>query len=238
MRSKYCFAVALTGLTTLFFLLTAGCDNKEANEKTAEQVSVKTTTETDQSRDVKTEGEIDMTAEKQAELKANESLKIELQTNMGNIVIKLNKEAAPITVKNFLGYVNEGFYDGTIFHRVIKGFMIQGGGMTTNMRPKQTRPPIKNEANNGLKNDRGTIAMARTNNPHSAKSQFFINLKDNDFLNYVPAKNHGYAVFGMVVEGMEVVDKIAAVKTTRKHPYADVPAEAVVIEKTHVLSDR
>jgi peptidyl-prolyl cis-trans isomerase B (cyclophilin B) len=238
MRSKYCFAVALTGLTTLFFLLTVGCDNKEANEKTAEQVSVKTTTETDQTRDVKTEGEIDVTTEKQAELKANESLKIELQTNMGNIVIELNKEAAPITVKNFLQYANEGFYDRTIFHRVINGFMIQGGGMTTDMRPKQTKAPIKNEANNGLKNDRGTIAMARTNNPHSATSQFFINLKDNDFLNYAPAKNPGYAVFGTVVEGMDVVDKIAAVKTTRKHAYADVPVEAVVIEKAKVLSGR
>ncbi|MHC4076353.1 MAG: peptidylprolyl isomerase [Planctomycetota bacterium] len=176
--------------------------------------------------------------EKQAELKANESLKIELQTNMGNIVIELNEEAAPITVKNFLQYANEGFYDGTIFHRVINGFMIQGGGMTTDMRPKQTKAPIKNEANNGLKNDRGTIAMARTNNPHSATSQFFINLKDNDFLNYAPAKNPGYAVFGKVVEGMEVVDKIAAVKTTRKIAYTDVPAEAVIIEKAQVLSGR
>jgi peptidyl-prolyl cis-trans isomerase B (cyclophilin B) len=238
MRSKYCFAIALTGLTTLFFLLTVGCDNKEANEKSAEQVSVKTTTETDQERDVKTEGETDVTTEKQAELKANESLKIELQTNMGNIVMELNKEAAPITVKNFLGYANEGFYDGTIFHRVINGFMIQGGGMTADMRSKQTNTPIKNEANNGLKNDRGTIAMARTNNPHSATSQFFINLKDNDFLNYAPAKNPGYAVFGKVVEGMEVVDKIAAVKTTRKRAYADVPAEAVIIEKAQVLSGR
>lgn len=165
------------------------------------------------------------------------SKKVKLETTMGNIVIELNEKAAPVTVKNFLTYVQEGFYDGTIFHRVIPNFMIQGGGFTPDMVQKQTHPPITNEANNGLKNDRGTIAMARTNNPNSATAQFFVNHKDNPSLNYTP-NNPGYAVFGKVVEGMETVDKIAAVKTTQKDQFADVPVEPIVIKSAKVVADK
>ena len=155
---------------------------------------------------------------------------VKLETSMGDIVIELNEEAAAVTVKNFLRYVEEGFYDGTIFHRVIPNFMIQGGGFTADMRRKQTLEPIINEAANGLKNDRGTITMARTNDPDSATSQFFINHKDNDFLNYAQGRNPGYAVFGKVVEGMNVVDAIAAVGTTMRRGMQDVPVEPVVIK--------
>jgi cyclophilin family peptidyl-prolyl cis-trans isomerase len=143
-----------------------------------------------------------------------------------------------MTVKNFLEYVKDGYYDGTIFHRVIKGFMIQGGGMTKDLQNKACNEPIVNEASNGLKNKRGTVAMARTNDPDSATSQFFINHADNDFLDYrgpQPDKI-GYAVFGKVTEGLEVMDKIAAVKTGRKGHYDDVPAEAVVILSVKVSS--
>ena len=164
--------------------------------------------------------------------------KVKLETNMGNIVIKLNEKAAPITVKNFLRYANEGFYDGTIFHRVIPNFMIQGGGFTADMKQKIPHEPIVNEASNGLKNDRGTIAMARTNNPNSATAQFFINLKNNDFLNYTGPSNPGYAVFGKVVKGMDVVDAIAAVKTARQARHADVPVKPVVIKSAKVVSDK
>ena len=163
---------------------------------------------------------------------------VKLETTMGDIVIELDEKAAPVTVKNFLTYVGEGFYDGTIFHRVIPNFMIQGGGFTPDMSQKKTHPPIINEADNGLKNDRGTIAMARKNDPDSAASQFFINHKNNDSLNYAGASNPGYAVFGKVVDGMETVDKIAAVKTTRKGPYDDVPVEPVVIKSAKVVSEK
>ena len=164
--------------------------------------------------------------------------KVKLETTMGDIVIELNEKAAPVTVKNFLTYVGEDFYDGTIFHRVIPNFMIQGGGFTPDMVQKKTHPPIINEASNGLKNDRGTIAMARTSNPDSATSQFFINHRNNDPLNYAGPNNPGYAVFGKVVEGMETVDKIAAVKTTQKGPHANVPVEPVVIKSAKVVSGK
>ena len=163
---------------------------------------------------------------------------VKLQTSMGDIVIELNEEAAPITTANFLKYIETGFYNDTIFHRVIKGFMIQGGGFTADMKQKPTQAPIVNEASNGLKNDLGTIAMARTNDPHSATSQFFINHKDNDFVNYIEGRSDGYAVFGKVVGGIEVVDKIAAVKTGRNGPHGDVPVEAVTIESAEVVSGK
>lgn len=172
---------------------------------------------------------------KQMDAKAT---KVKLETTMGDIVIELDEKAAPVTVKNFLTYAKEGFFDGTIFHRVIPNFMIQGGGFTPDMVQKKTHPPIINEANNGLKNNRGTIAMARTPQPDSATSQFFINHKDNPNLNYVDARNPGYAVFGKVVEGMETVDKIAAVKTTQKGPHANVPVEPVVIKSAKVVSGK
>ena len=167
-----------------------------------------------------------------------ESLKVKLQTTKGDIIIELNESKAPVTVKNFLGYVNEGFYDGTIFHRVMNGFMIQGGGHTPDMTEKQTHPPIVNEASNGLKNDRGTIAMARKPNPDSATSQFFINHKNNSNLNYIAGRSPGYAVFGKVVEGMEVVDAIAAVKTMRKGQQGNLPVETVLIKTVKIISEK
>ena len=154
-----------------------------------------------------------------------------LETTSGDILVELYPDKAPETVANFLKYVDNGFYNNTIFHRVIPGFMIQGGGLTARMQQKDTEAPIKNEADNGLKNDRGTIAMARTMDPHSATAQFFINLVDNDFLNFqAPSGNGwGYCVFGKVTEGMDVVDKIAKVKTTTVGMYQYVPSDLVVM---------
>lgn len=163
---------------------------------------------------------------------------VKLETSMGDIVVELNEETAPVTVKNFLRYVNEDFYNGMIFHRVIPRFMIQGGGFTVDMRRKETHGPIVNEAGNGLGNDRGTIAMARTDNPNSATSQFFINLKDNPSLNYVKNRKPGYAVFGKVTKGMDIVDAIAAVKTMRRGQFANLPAGPIVIKSAKVISGR
>lgn len=161
---------------------------------------------------------------------------VTLHTNFGDIKIALNAEKAPITVENFLAYCKDGFYNNTIFHRVIDGFMIQGGGMEVGMKEKAAREPIKNEANNGLSNKRGSIAMARTQAPHSASAQFFINVKDNTFLDFKEESLHGwgYCVFGEVVEGMDVVDKIRVVKTTRKGWHDDVPVEDVIIQSVSV----
>ena len=164
--------------------------------------------------------------------------KVKLTTGMGDVVIELNGAAAPVTVKNFLRYAEENFYNGTIFHRVMPNFMIQGGGFGSDMTEKPAHSSIINEANNGLKNDRGTIAMARTNDPDSATCQFFINHTDNDFLNYSNAYEPGYAVFGKVVEGMDVVDEIAFVQTANKGAHDDVPVEAVVIESAEIVSDK
>jgi peptidyl-prolyl cis-trans isomerase B (cyclophilin B) len=158
-----------------------------------------------------------------------------LKTNHGNITLELDAEKAPKTVENFLNYVNAGHYDGTIFHRVIDGFMIQGGGFDQNMQQKPTNEPIENEAKNGLKNEPYTIAMARTSAPHSASSQFFINVKNNSFLDYPGQDGWGYCVFGKVTEGTDVVDKIRAVKTTRSGMHSDVPVENVVIEQAEVV---
>jgi len=162
---------------------------------------------------------------------------IKLTTNHGVITLELDSEKAPKTAANFLAYVESGHYDGTIFHRVINGFMIQGGGMSVGMKEKDAQEPIENEAANGLKNDRGTIAMARTNDPHSATAQFFINVADNDFLNHrAPSgQGWGYCVFGKVVEGMDVVDKIKNVKTGNQGFHQDVPVEDVIIEKAEVI---
>ena len=163
-----------------------------------------------------------------------------METSMGNIKVELYPEKAPVSVKNFLTYVREGHYDGLIFHRVIRDFMIQGGGFTKEMREKRpAHPPIKNEAGNGVKNDRGTIAMARTGVVDSATAQFFINVVNNDFLNHVDEtpRGFGYAVFGKVVEGMDVVDKIRAVPTGRAAMFQDVPKEAVSILKATVVDE-
>lgn len=162
---------------------------------------------------------------------------VRLTTNHGAIVIELDHAKAPKTAANFEQYARDGFYDGTIFHRVIDGFMIQGGGFTPGMKQKPTRPPIESEANNGLSNKRGAIAMARTADPHSATAQFFINVVDNDFLDFrAPVGNGwGYCVFGKVVEGMEVVDRIKGVPTGNRGFHQDVPLEDVIIEKAEVI---
>lgn len=162
---------------------------------------------------------------------------VRIATSMGDIVIELDATNAPITVQNFIDYANDGFYEGTIFHRVIDGFMIQGGGLTADMRDKANRKaPIKNEANNGLKNERGTVAMARTQAVDSATSQFFINIEDNDFLNHTAptAQGFGYAVFGKVADGMATVDAIRKVSTGNSGMHQDVPVEAVTIQKVTV----
>jgi peptidyl-prolyl cis-trans isomerase B (cyclophilin B) len=156
---------------------------------------------------------------------------VTLKTAYGSIVLELDAERAPKTVENFLDYVREGFYDGTLFHRVIDGFMIQGGGFRPGMIPKQTRDPVENEAKNGLKNTTGTIAMARTMQPHSATAQFFINVSDNAFLDYPGQDGWGYCVFGRVVKGMDVVDRIKAVATGSRHGHQDVPMDDVVIDQ-------
>ena len=164
---------------------------------------------------------------------------VEMQTSMGRIVIELNSEKAPKSVQNFLQYTKDGFYNGTVFHRVIDGFMIQGGGFTPDMQQKTTNKPIENEAKNGLKNDRGTIAMARTGNPHSATAQFFINHKSNPALDYPSGDGWGYAVFGKVTQGMDIVDKIAKVAVNnRAGGHQNVPAETVVIRSITILSDK
>ena len=162
---------------------------------------------------------------------------IKLTTNHGVITLELNAEKAPKTVANFLAYVEAGHYDGTIFHRVIKNFMIQGGGMEPGMNQKATQAPIENEAANGLKNKRGSIAMARTSDPHSATAQFFINTVDNDFLDFKAPSGQGwgYCVFGEVTEGLDVVDKIRAVRTGNKGFHQDVPVEEVIIEKAEIV---
>jgi len=171
-----------------------------------------------------------------ANVSAQENPVVVIETSMGNITVELNQDRAPISVENFLGYVKDGFYDGTIFHRVISNFMIQGGGFTPEMDHKETRDPIKNEADNGLKNRRGTLAMARTPEVNSATAQFFINVQDNAFLDHKgeSAQDYGYAVFGRVTEGMDVVDKIKDVPTGSVGPFQDVPTEKVIIKTIRV----
>ncbi|MAC34091.1 MAG: cyclophilin [Haliea sp.] len=160
-----------------------------------------------------------------------------MRTTFGDITLSLDAEKAPKTVANFLNYVREGFYDGTIFHRVIDNFMIQGGGFDTDMRQKPTGEPVENEADNGLKNDFGTIAMARTMDPHSATAQFFINVKDNDFLNHSgkTMQGWGYTVFGKVTAGEDVLNKIRALPTTSRNGHQDVPVDPVIIESVEIV---
>ncbi len=219
----------LTLLFSFFFLI-SGCNAAETvAEKTAEQ---KTNTQTKE-QSSKTTPTVET---KKSGEKMSSNPKIKLETSKGTMVLELDAEKAPKSSENFVNYVNDGFYDGLIFHRVIPNFMVQGGGMNPDMSEKGNKTPIQNEANNGLKNDRGTIAMARTNDPHSATSQFFINLKDNDFLNHTsesPA-GWGYAVFGKLVEGEDVIDAIASVKTGNHGHHGDVPLEAVTIIKATV----
>jgi len=220
------FTASLAVSVVIAIALTTGCESREngtvVTEEKVEEVKVE-----------------EAKVSKETKVTDSQQKMVKLETSLGDIVIELNEAAAPVTVKNFLTYVNEGFFDGTIFHRVINGFMIQGGGLTADMRKKQTHPPIVNEADNGLRNDRGTIAMGQIpGNPDSATSQFYINHKDNDFLNYVEGRNPGYAVFGRTVEGMDVVDKIAAVKTTVRSGMRDVPVETVLIKSAKVISEK
>ena len=163
--------------------------------------------------------------------------KVKLTTTLGEVVIQLNTEKAPVSSANFLTYVNEGFYNGTVFHRIIPDFMAQGGGFDTSFNQKAVHVPIKNEANNGLKNTRGTLAMARTNDPDSATAQFFINYKDNSFLNHTSqtSSGWGYAVFGEVIEGMDVVDAMAKQATSNRGGHQDVPKTDIIIEKAEVV---
>jgi peptidyl-prolyl cis-trans isomerase A (cyclophilin A)/peptidyl-prolyl cis-trans isomerase B (cyclophilin B) len=164
---------------------------------------------------------------------------LEFKTSKGTFTVQLFDKQAPISAENFLKYAEDGFFDGTVFHRVIPGFMVQGGGMTADLKPKSgQRAAIKNEATNGLKNKRGTLSMARTNDINSATSQFFVNLVDNDFLDHKSQSNFGYAVFGRVDSGMEVIDEIAKVKTGSKGGHQDVPTEAVTIESVTVVADK
>lgn len=165
--------------------------------------------------------------------------KVRMETSSGTLVIELDAKNAPETTKNFLTYVDDGFYNGTIFHRVIKGFMIQGGGFDRDFKQRPTLPPIQNEADNGLKNERGTIAMARTGDPHSATAQFFINSVDNDFLDHreKSPQGWGYAVFGRVIEGLEVIEAISGVATGRHGPHSDVPQSQILILKAERVED-
>jgi cyclophilin family peptidyl-prolyl cis-trans isomerase len=160
---------------------------------------------------------------------------IRFETSLGDFTVELFEKDAPLSVANFLSYIDAEFFDGTIFHRIVPGFVIQGGGFTEDMTQKKTQPPIKNEADNGLKNTRGSLSMARTSDINSATSQFFVNLKDNDFLDHSRG-NFGYAVFARVTEGMEVIDKIAAVETGRKRGFDDVPVEAVIMKSVRRLT--
>ncbi len=161
---------------------------------------------------------------------------IRFETTLGNFTIELFEKEAPLTVANFLRYIDDGHFDGTIFHRIVPGFVIQGGGLTEDMTQKKTKPPIKNEAANGLKNERGSLSMARTNDINSATSQFFVNLRDNDSLDHAPG-SYGYAVFARVTEGMDVIDKIAAVDTGRRRGFDDVPVEAVIMTSVRRVPD-
>jgi cyclophilin family peptidyl-prolyl cis-trans isomerase len=160
---------------------------------------------------------------------------IRFETSLGDFTVELFEKDAPLSVANFLSYIDAEFFDGTIFHRIVPGFVIQGGGFTEDMTQKKTQPPVKNEADNGLKNTRGSLSMARTSDINSATSQFFVNLKDNDFLDHSRG-NFGYAVFARVTEGMEVIDKIAAVETGRKRGFDDVPVEAVIMKSVRRLT--
>jgi cyclophilin family peptidyl-prolyl cis-trans isomerase len=159
---------------------------------------------------------------------------IRFETSLGDFTVELFEKDAPLSVANFLSYIDSGFFDGTIFHRIVPGFVIQGGGFTEDMTQKKTQSPVKNEADNGRKNKRGTLSMARTSDINSATSQFFVNLKDNEFLDHSRG-NFGYAVFAQVTEGMDVIDKIAAVETGRKRGFDDVPVEAVIMKSVRRL---
>ncbi len=226
MVSRVSLSVSFTVLS-MVFLLMLGC-NEGKNRISDNKIGEKMVAEKPKN--------VEQVVTEEPKKAQEATLKVKLQTAKGDIIIELNENKAPVTVKNFLAYVQEGFYDGIIFHRVIPNFMIQGGGFTRDMNRKKPHPPIVNEGKNGLKNNRGTIAMARTSDPDSATSQFFINHKDNASLNYVKGRNPGYAVFGKVIKGMDTVNTIAAVKTTTIKGMRNVPAEPVVIKSAKVIT--
>jgi cyclophilin family peptidyl-prolyl cis-trans isomerase len=218
---------SIIGIVMLSLFMAGGCDQ---DKTTRQSQSVSKTNLTKKALPANERNNMP-----QSDAQSLKNPQVVMETSKGNITIELDAKAAPVTVKNFLVYVNEKFYDGTIFHRVINNFMIQGGGFDEKMGQKKTHAPIKNEAANGLKNDLGTIAMARTNDINSATSQFFINVKNNDFLNHQGQEQFGYAVFGKVVSGMDVIDAIKVVTTTSRAGMGDVPAEPVVIKSVKVV---
>ncbi len=220
----------------LFFMVGCNADEQAKEAKAVDTTQSSSTENKTESTEKKMESTEPVTETKKPGDKMSANPVIVMETSKGTMKIELDAEKAPLSAENFVNYVKDGFYDGLIFHRVIPNFMVQGGGMNPDMSEKSNKTPIQNEANNGLKNDRGTIAMARTNDPHSATSQFFINLKDNDFLNHTsesPA-GWGYAVFGKVTEGIEVIDEIAKVKTGNHGHHGDVPLEPITINKATV----
>ena len=219
-------------IITLFFLLSlglAGCADNGTSAKSAAGTTVKVADTQNSSTQ--------SSGASMSQENSSTNPKVLIETSKGNITIELDAKNAPISAANFVSYVKDGFYDGTVFHRVIPNFMVQGGGMNPDMSEKQTKAPIQNEANNGLTNDRGTLAMARTNAPHSASSQFFINVVDNTFLNFKSEtpQGWGYAVFGKVTEGMDIVDAIVGVKTGSHGMHQDVPVEPVIMNKASLI---
>ncbi|MEZ5534364.1 MAG: peptidylprolyl isomerase [Thiolinea sp.] len=223
-------------LTICFLLMLglSGCGGSEINTSTT-ATAAETTAGNQQGTAVAQENAQPTEQKTSGDTMSNP--KVLIETSKGNITVELDAKNAPNTTENFIAYVKDGFYDGTIFHRVIPNFMIQGGGMNPDMSEKANKGPIQNEANNGLTNDRGTLAMARTPNPHSASSQFFINVADNSFLNFKneSMQGWGYAVFGKVTDGMDVVDAIVAVKTGNHGAHQDVPVEPVTMDKVTVI---
>ena len=218
-------SITVISIAILFSLI--GCNEADSPQQANDTATAKVKSENVKKTEIKPKT---IPQESKMADSAAKSTSVKISTSKGDITVALNTEKAPITVANFLTYVEEGFFSETIFHRVIKGFMIQGGGMNADMSQKKTHAPIQNEAANGLKNDKGSIAMARTNDPHSATAQFFINVADNDFLN-AGARDAGYAVFGMVTDGMDVVEAIESVSTQP----GDVPTETVLINSITVV---
>lgn len=241
-KRPFCFFIFCLSLS-LLILLGTGCPKKGNDQKAPEEVEVTKSDESKEKEPNATEPKVEEEKEtKVDEPESQDTLEGEnpvvlMETSMGSIKIELFKKQAPVSVKNFLDYVNENFYDGTIFHRVIPNFVIQGGGFTEDMTKKATRPPIENEAGNGISNTRGTVAMARTPYIHSATSQFYINLRDNLALDHKDesSENYGYCVFGKVIGGMDVVDSISRVPRDRKGHYTDVPVKPVIIKSVKIL---
>lgn len=231
---RFSFIVAVVSLSIVLSLFT-GCSKTGNNEGLSEESE---TSQNDQSEKSAPEGtEIEMTETEAGDTYLGNNPVVLMETSLGNFKIELFQNRAPVSVSNFLDYVNEGFYEDTIFHRVIPNFVIQGGGFTENMEKKDTHPPIKNEAGNGIGNTKGTVAMARTQIVNSATSQFFINLKDNPFLNQRDEtdQGYGYCVFGRIIEGMDVVEMIGRTPTSRKGRHENVPIKPVIIKSARVL---